>query len=1016
MKNKKLLCSVCFLFTFMSVLWGQSITVKGNVTSKTDGQPVIGASVVEATATANGTITDLDGNFTLSVPANSTLKITYIGYKPVTVKSAAIVNVLLEEDTQMVDEVVVTGYTTQRKADLTGAVSVVKVDEIQKQGENNPVKALQGRVPGMNITADGNPSGSATVRIRGIGTLNNNDPLYIIDGVPTKAGMHELNGNDIESIQVLKDAASASIYGSRAANGVIVITTKQGKKGQIKINFDASVSASMYQSKMDVLNTEQYGRAMWQAYVNDGENPNGNALGYNYNWGYDANGNPVLYGMSLSKYLDSKNTMPVADTDWFDEITRTGVIQQYNLSVSNGSEKGSSFFSLGYYKNLGVIKDTDFDRFSARMNSDYKLIDDILTIGQHFTLNRTSEVQAPGGIIETALDIPSAIPVYASDGSWGGPVGGWPDRRNPRAVLEYNKDNRYTYWRMFGDAYVNLSLFKGFNVRSTFGLDYANKQARYFTYPYQEGTQTNNGKSAVEAKQEHWTKWMWNAIATYQLEIGKHRGDVMAGMELNREDDSHFSGYKEDFSILTPDYMWPDAGSGTAQAYGAGEGYSLVSFFGKMNYSYADKYLLSLTLRRDGSSRFGKHHRYATFPSVSLGWRITQENFMKELTWLDDLKLRASWGQLGNQNGLGLYDHIASYNINGYYPFKSELGQWAVISKLPSESRTWETVEVKNIAVDMAFLRNRLTVTGEYFIKKNKDMLVSIEIPSIIGIDVPTGNYGELKVKGWEVTVGWQDKIKDFSYGARFNLSDQKDKLVDYGVEYNGFVAGVNQKVQGYSLGAIFGYRTDGYFTSEEEVKNSAAFNKAITGVGDIKYIDKDGDGKISAPNDLEYLGTTTPRYTFGLNLTAAWKGFDLGVLLQGVGKRNFYLSSEVMNPYYATWNNFSYKMHNDYWTPENPNAAFPRYYAGANHNYQISDHWLQNAAYVRLKNLQLGYTISPKLTKSWGIQRLRVYFSGDNLCEYSKLNDNFDPELSNINGYVYPIMRNFSFGINVTL
>ena len=229
-------------------------------------------------------------------------------------------------------------------------------------------------------------------------------------------------------------------------------------------------------------------------------------------------------------------------------------------------------------------------------------------------------------------------------------------------------------------------------------------------------------------------------------------------------------------------------------------------------------------------------------------------------------------------------------------------------------------------------------------------------------------------------------------------------------------MAGVNQKVQGYSLGSIFGYRTDGYFTSEEEVKNSAAFNKAITGVGDIKYIDKDGDGKISAPNDLEYLGTTTPRYTFGLNLTAAWKGFDLGVLLQGVGKRNFYLSSEVMNPHYATWNNFSYKMHNDYWTPENPNAAFPRYYAGANHNYQISDHWLQNAAYVRLKNLQLGYTISPKLTKSWGIQRLRVYFSGDNLCEYSKLNDNFDPELSDINGYVYPIMRNFSFGINVTL
>ena len=294
MKNKKLLCSVCFLFTFMSALCGQNITVKGNVTSKTDGQPIIGASVIETISTTNGTITDFDGNFTLSVPTNATLKISYIGYKPVTVKAAASIQVLLEEDTQMVDEVVVTGYTTQRKADLTGAVSVVKVDEIQKQGENNPVKALQGRVPGMNITADGNPSGTATVRIRGIGTLNNNDPLYIIDGVPSKAGMHELNGNDIESIQVLKDAASASIYGSRAANGVIIITTKQGRKGQIKINFDASVSASMYQSKLDMMNTEQYGRTLWQANVNSGKNPNANSIGYQYDWGYNAEGYPVL--------------------------------------------------------------------------------------------------------------------------------------------------------------------------------------------------------------------------------------------------------------------------------------------------------------------------------------------------------------------------------------------------------------------------------------------------------------------------------------------------------------------------------------------------------------------------------------------------------------------------------------------------------------------------------------------------------------------------------------------------
>ena len=660
MKNKKLLCSVCFLFTFMSALCGQNITVKGNVTSKTDGQPIIGASVIETISTTNGTITDFDGNFTLSVPTNATLKISYIGYKPVTVKAAASIQVLLEEDTQMVDEVVVTGYTTQRKADLTGAVSVVKVDEIQKQGENNPVKALQGRVPGMNITADGNPSGTATVRIRGIGTLNNNDPLYIIDGVPSKAGMHELNGNDIESIQVLKDAASASIYGSRAANGVIIITTKQGRKGQIKINFDASVSASMYQSKLDMMNTEQYGRTLWQANVNSGKNPNANSIGYQYDWGYNAEGYPVLDNIYIPKFIDDANTIATGDTDWFDEITRTGFIQQYNLSLSNGTERGNYFFSLGYYKNDGLIKYTNFDRISARINSDYKVIDNILTIGEHFTLNRTTEVQAPGNIMSDAMIALPMIPVHTVDGTnWGGPNSTMPDRQNVARIIYDNRNNRYTYWRLFGDAYVNLNPVKGLNIRSTFGLDYAQKYQRNFTLPYNTGF-LNSDKDAVEMKQEHFTKWMWNAVATYELEIGKHRGDVMAGMELNREDDINFAAYREGFAILTPDYMYPSAGVGQSQASGGAGGFSLVSFFGKLNYSYADKYLLSFTLRRDGSSRFGSNNKYATFPSVSLGWRISQEAFMeKTKDVIDDLKIRAAWGQTGNQD----IENYARYSI-----------------------------------------------------------------------------------------------------------------------------------------------------------------------------------------------------------------------------------------------------------------------------------------------------------------------------------------------------------------
>ena len=452
-----MLLSVVFLVS-CTVAFAQQVDVDGTVRDES-GEPIIGATVIEE-GTKNAAVTDFDGKFRLKVSGGKKLSISYMGYKTVSVDPGKSLNVVMTEDSKLIDELVVTGYTTQRKADLTGAVSVVSMDEIADLNENNPMKALQGRVPGMNITADGNPSGSATIRIRGVGTLNNNDPLYIIDGVPTKSGMHELNGNDIESIQVLKDAASASIYGSRAANGVIIITTKKGKSGQLKIDLDASLSVSMYANKLDVLNAKEYGQAMWQAYVNGGQDPNTNPLGYHYDWGYDANGYPQLNGITMDRFLDSGNTVPSADTDWVDETTRTGIVQNYNVAVSNGTDKGSSYFSLGYYKNLGIIKTSDFERFSARMNSEYKLIDKILTIGEHFTLNRTSEVQAPGGFLENALQFNPSLPVYDINGEYAGPVGGYPDRENPVARLERNSDNRYTYWRMFGDAYVNLSLFK----------------------------------------------------------------------------------------------------------------------------------------------------------------------------------------------------------------------------------------------------------------------------------------------------------------------------------------------------------------------------------------------------------------------------------------------------------------------------------------------------------------------------------------------------------------------------
>ena len=382
-KTKRFLLS--FLALMLCTIMYAQTEITGTVVDET-GEGVIGATVMEK-GTSNGTVTDFDGNFKIKVEAGKTLVFSYIGYQTLELPAQNGMKVVMIDDAQSLNEVVVVGYTTQKKADLTGAISTVNVDELAKQNENNPIKALQGRVPGMNVQADGSPSGSATVRIRGIGTLNNNDPLYIIDGVPTKAGMHELNGNDIESIQVLKDAASASIYGSRAANGVIIITTKRGKEGKVRVDFDGSIAVQTYAHKMKVLNAKEFGQVMWQGYVNDGLDPNQNGLSYHYDWTYNQQGVPVLNGITMSKYLDAAGTTPAADTDWFDETTRTGLIQQYNVSLSNGSERGMSFFSLGYYKNKGIIKESDFERFSARVNSDYKLVKvndrNLVTIGEN---------------------------------------------------------------------------------------------------------------------------------------------------------------------------------------------------------------------------------------------------------------------------------------------------------------------------------------------------------------------------------------------------------------------------------------------------------------------------------------------------------------------------------------------------------------------------------------------------------------------------------------------------------
>ena len=1019
-----------------TVLWAQQVDIHGTVLDDL-GEGLPGATVKEKGNATNGAITDLDGNFTVKVAEGATLVISYMGFESQEAPAKDGMTVKMGEMASELTEVIVTGYTTQRKIDLTGAVSTVNVEELAKQNENNPMKALQGRVPGMNITADGKPSGAATVRIRGIGTLNNNDPLYIIDGVPTKAGMHELNGNDIESIQVLKDAASASIYGSRAANGVIIITTKKGKEGKVKINFDASVAVQTYAHKMHVLNAKEFGQAMWQGYVNDGLDPNQNGLGYRYNWSYNQQGVPVLNSISMNKYLDAAGTTPASDTDWFSKTTRTGVIQQYNLSLSNGSERGSSFFSAGYYKNNGIIKQSDFERFSARMNSDYKLVKvgdrHIITVGEDFTVNRTSELQAPGGFLQNVLQFNPSLPVYTRNGDYAGPVGGYPDRENPLARLDRNSDNRYTYWRMFGDAYLNINPFKNFNIKTTFGLDYAQKQQRIFQYPITEGTVANPTNS-VEAKQEHWTKWMWNAIATYNFEKGKHRADAMIGTELNREDDTWFSGKKYDYIILNPDYMWPNAGVGEAEAYGIGEGYTLVSFFGKINYTYADRYLASFTIRHDGSSRFGRNNRYGTFPSISAGWRISEENFMKDINWLDNLKIRASWGQTGNQEisnnarytiyesnygeaGFGGQSYGTSYDIagtNGGQTLPSGFRR----NQLGNDDLKWETTTQTNLGLDFGFFRNALYGSFEWYYKKTKDILAYMPGIAVMGESSSQWiNAGEMKNKGVELTLGYRGEVKDFKYDLTGNIGTYRNEVTKLPetIAAKGTYGGNGvESVVGHPMGAQVGYVYDGIFKSQDEIDNHATQNGA--GLGRIRWKDLNGDGIINE-KDQKWIYSPVPDFTWGLNIYLQYKNWDLSMFWQGI--QGVDVISDLKKET-DLWSGLNISNLNkgdrllDAWTPENNDSNIPAISTMDNNNEKrVSSYFVENGSFVKLRTIQVGYNIPKKFCEKLHAERLRTYISAQNLLTIkSKSFTGVDPENAN---YGYPIPLNVTFGLNVS-
>lgn len=992
------------------------ITVTGNIKDDS-GEPLIGVTVMLMSNKSIGTISDYEGNFTLSnVPPGDKIFISYVGYKDQTimVKTDGLINVILKEDTQTLDEVVVVGYGTQKKINLTGAVESVDSETLENRPIKSATDALQGIVSGLTVTSGtGQPGEFSNFKIRGNTSVNSVGALVIIDGLPGDINL--VNPQDIESISVLKDAASAAIYGARAAEGVILVTTRSGKSEKVRVEYSGNVSFN-HPTRLPKSNTGlNHALLSNEAFKNAG-------LGVQF----PVDAIAALKDPSISAIPKGNDWIYTDNMDWIETMMDHSFQQAHNLTVSKAAKGLKYLFSAGWLDQNGMFAEygpDNYDRINLRSNISLDIVQDKLMLDSKITYLQTNKLYHPQFSTWsipyiTFIQAGPNMPIYDPNGNYSR----YRMQANPIQALREGGEGKNKQQTIEGVFTLSYKPIKNLTLKAVGGANIKNRQVKEWRRQY--GKYGPDGLISMGAGQAGPNKITQDArttryltgqlLAEYKLKLHKHDLNILGGWSAEEEVYEKLEGIRT--NIVGNELPALGLGSTDGWSNNAEDTeWALVSGFMRMNYAYADKYLFEANFRADASSRFSKSHRWGIFPSFSIGWRITEEEFMKSQKIFSNLKLRASWGQLGNQNGLGLYDHIPQYKVSGYYPFANELGQWASVEKLPSEQRTWETVEMSNVALEMGFLNNRLSVTAEYFIKRNKDMLVNIEMPSVIGIDVPTGNYGELEVKGWDFSIGWQDRAGELDYSLRFNLSDQKDKLVDYGIEYNGFTAGINQKVQGYSLGSIFGYKTDGYFTSKEEVKNSAVINRSVVGVGDIKYIDKDKDGKISAPNDLEYLGTTNPRFVYGLSLNANWREWDFGVIFQGVGKRSFYLKQEIMAPFSVTWGNFSYEMHNDYWTPENPNAALPRHYAGSGHNYKTSDHWLQNAAYMRMKNLQLGYSFKKELLSKAGIERLRIYFSGENLLEFSKLNKNFDPELTDANGFVYPIMRNFSCGVNLT-
>lgn len=1028
---------------------------KGIVKSAADDQPLAGVTV-RIQNTNRAVSTDENGRFSIEASSAEVLEVSYVGFSNAQVTLSAAdkeIEILLQPDLSDLDEVIVTGYSSQRRGDLTGSVSIVDADELKSQPSASAVEALQGKATGVQIVNDGAPGSTPQIKIRGYSTINNNEPLYIIDGVPFEGKLSWLNQNDIETMTVLKDASAASIYGSRANNGVVIITTKKGKTGKPKIDIESYVGI-----KQPIMNAYPKMLTPQQVIDLDNERFGTNETLPEYLLAGSETGNNITESdVDMDKYNYSRSSDTFyqitkanqSGTNWFKELSQNAPVQSYQLSANGGGENAVYAMSGGYLNQQGNIIHSSFKRYNVRTNTQFTALNNKLRFGENFQYSYTEGVglgvnpnvagnyMDEGSALGFAYRIQNIIPVYDEGGNFAGSKGGWGNGENPVALVYRAKDNLNRSNFFFGNGFAEYDLIDGLTVRTNFGIRYENYNGVSFNYPdpeFSEGS-FNNGMSEYHGYSSEWT---WSNTLNYQTTFNlDHSLNVLVGTEAIKSNGRDISGNRNNYFVLNSlDYWYLDAGTSNIGNAGSGSVGSLFSLFAKADYSFKDRYLLSATVRRDGSSNFGENNLYGVFPGVSGAWRVSEEDFMKESEWISDLKFRAGYGVTGNQRIPG-FQYLSRFQqslTSSSYPIGGEVttGLWQYAHLNPDVK--WEQVKSVNLGIDFSILEGRFTGSFDWYDKKTEDMLYRLPLPATaVGrAESPYVNVGSMTNKGVEFSLAYHHGYlddKDFKFDISTNISRNVNEVLELAPSVSQHIYGNYRSMSttilkaGNPFGSFYGLKVNGIYQSQDDVNNSPSYIGARP--GGLKYEDVNGDGKIDDA-DRTVIGNPHPDFVYSLNFSGSYKDFDFLLYFYGSQGNDLFEATRYFTDFGVFTGSKSVRLL-DAWSPENPNSSTPSLAPTdepSSYEYASSSYYVQDGSFLKLKNLQLGYNLDGKSLFGPGssLGKVRVYFGVSNVFTLTKYKG-LDPEISatpstypalGVDFGTYPQARQYQLGINI--